>query len=85
MEVTQILEEKKPRDMIDPLQMKDPNWMLKEKIKYEAIGTSGENSVGDKDVLLSMCHALCSRKIPRVSFTEQIRNLKRITRSTISI
>ena len=35
----QILEEEQPRDMIDPLEMKDPNWMLKEKLKYEAIGT----------------------------------------------
>ena len=58
--------------------------MLKEKIKYEAIGTSEENSIGDKYVLLSMFHALFFRKIPRILFSEQIRNLKIITRSIIS-
>ena len=66
LEGTQILEDEQHRDMIDPLKMKDHNWMLKEKIKYEAIGTNKEDSLGDKDVLLSMCHALCSRKIQRI-------------------
>ena len=54
--------------------------MLKEKIKYEVIVTSEENLVGDQDVLLSMCHALFYRKIPRIWFSEQIRNLKTIIR-----
>ena len=52
--------------MIEPLEMKDPNWMLKEKLKYEAIETSEENSVRDKNIIISMFHALCFRKIPRI-------------------
>ena len=65
LEGTQILEEEQHRDMINPLEMKEPNWILKEKIN-ETIGTSEYDSVGDKDVILSMCHALCSRKIQRI-------------------
>ena len=58
--------------------------MLEGKIKYETIGTNEDNLVGDKDVLLSMWYALCFTKIPRIWFSEQIRNLKRITTSVIS-
>ena len=66
LEGTQILEEGQSGHMIKPLEMKDPNWILKEKLKYEAIWTSEDDLVGEKYVLLSMFHALCSRKTPRI-------------------
>ena len=45
LEGTQILEEEKLRDMIDPLKMKDPNSMFKGK-KSKGIGTGEDDSVG---------------------------------------
>ena len=76
LEGTHILKEEQPRDMIHPSEIKDPNWMLKEKLKCEDIGTSEENSVADKYVPQSMCHELFFIKIPMIWFSEQIWNLK---------